>query len=1057
LTTFIDAFESARTNGPVELDQFLPSAGDPRRLSVLVELIRIDLEMGWTVGKPIPLSDYQARYPGAFEDRSTRQDLAFEEYRQRIQAGRFVHALEYSERFDISVSDWPQADDVLADAQELAEHPVTVNSPDPHGVTAAARAYQDLRGRAGQQNWDPGEDAADITRFFAELHRHSPDVALSVAEAVINLPSAGTEFTGFKLLSELGRGAFGRVFLAEQQDLAHRQVVLKVSIDVKVEARALAQLLHTNIVPIYSVHRNGLLQAVCMPYCGSVTLADVIRRFRGETVPNSGKGLVTILNSSMLGARKADPAAELSEVPAGRPASSRVVLELLQGFSYVEAVLWVGARIADALSHAHDRGILHRDLKPANVLLTDEGQPMLLDFNLSADTKLRGLAEAARLGGTLPYMSPEHLESFAGQRRVVDGRGDIYALGVMLYELLTTELPFPVYPRSTKDMVDRMMRDRKAVPRLRHRNAAVSPAVESIVLKCLAFDPAERYSSARALLEDLDRQSHHLPLRHAPNRSVGERVKKWARRHPRLSSSACLGTLAAVLLVATAGLAGYQHQRRMGLEARENWSGFRDESMQFQLSLTGLPEDDNKPLAESVEKGRKALGRYPSPSDPTWARSSQVKHLSEAEQKQLREEVGTLLLMLAHATRRSSADHTSFEEALRLNEQAEGCFSPAEVPAGVWSQRAELLDHLGRADEAKVLRERPTVPLTSARGEYLDAWEHARHGRYAPAVPLLEDATRKDPQALWAWFLLGRSYDGLGRDNDAIACYSTCLALQPDAHQVWFNRGLAQLRRGDFKNASADFDRTLQLRPDLADAYFNRGLVRKAVGDLPGAESDFTASLEHGADFTRVFFVRSAVRTERGDKDGAERDRQEGLKREPVEESCWTARGFARLGSDAKGALADFEKALERNPQYRPALVNKAHVFGELLDRPADAVATLDKAIQYHPETASLRSTRAVYLARMGRRDAAHRDAESALDLSGDAATRYQVAGVYSLTSKQNPDDRKEAMRLLAAALKKDYGFEYLDVDPELAPIRELDEYKSLVSAARTLRTTPPK
>jgi tetratricopeptide (TPR) repeat protein len=429
-----------------------------------------------------------------------------------------------------------------------------------------------------------------------------------------------------------------------------------------------------------------------------------------------------------------------------------------------------------------------------------------------------------------------------------------------------------------------------------------------------------------------------------------------------------------------------------------------------------------------------------------------VRHLSEADRNDLRVESGTLLLMLAHATTRASDDEAETREALRLNEQAESCFTSGSVPPVVWSQRADLLEKLNRHDEAKEYRRRSSAPATTARDLYLAGWEHARHEHYAAAVPYLERATRLDTQALWAWFLLGRSYDSLGRDADAIACYGSCLALQPDAHQVWFCRGLAYLRRGDFKNAQADFDRALELRPTLAVAYFHRGLARKELKDLKGAEEDLTAALDNGAHLTRVYFVRAQVRAQRSDAAGADRDRQEGMRREPVEESCWTARGFAKLGSDAKGALADFDKALERNPQYRPALINKAHVFGEILNRPADAVAVLDRAIQFHPEQAEFWRTRAVYYARLGRRNDAHRDAEQALQLNGDAATRYQVAGVYSLTSKENPDDRKEAFRLLAGALKKDYGFELLDIDPELAPIRDLPEFKNLVSAARALK-----
>src|SRR5437763_3618638 len=110
-----------------------------------------------------------------------------------------------------------------------------------------------------------------------------------------------------------------------------------------------------------------------------------------------------------------------------------VGMTALEGSTYIEAVLWIGAGLAAGLAHAHEHGILHRDLKPANVLLTDDGQPMLLDFNLAQDTKQASGASAASVGGTLPYMAPEHLEAFRGADRAVDARSDVYGLGVILY------------------------------------------------------------------------------------------------------------------------------------------------------------------------------------------------------------------------------------------------------------------------------------------------------------------------------------------------------------------------------------------------------------------------------------------------------------------------------------------------------------------------------------------------------------------------------------------------------------------------------------------------
>src|SRR5262245_51964540 len=134
--------------------------------------------------------------------------------------------------------------------------------------------------------------------LFRAIHRAQPPAAERLAQAVTQLPEAGTSFQGFRLLEELGRGAFGRVFLAQPGDLAERHVVLKVSADVFGETQSLAQLQHTNIVPVYSVHRSGPLQAICMPYLGSTTLADVVKLLRGQDrLPHSGSTLANTVRS----------------------------------------------------------------------------------------------------------------------------------------------------------------------------------------------------------------------------------------------------------------------------------------------------------------------------------------------------------------------------------------------------------------------------------------------------------------------------------------------------------------------------------------------------------------------------------------------------------------------------------------------------------------------------------------------------------------------------------------------------------------------------------------
>src|SRR5262249_6410779 len=156
---------------------------------------------------------------------------------------------------------------------------------------------------------------------------------------------------------------------------------------------------------------------------------------------------------------------ELTAVaPGAAPVDLPHTLKLLENFTYVEAVVWLGARLADGLAHAHERGIHHRDLKPANILLTDEGQPMLLDFNLSADSKIRANASAAVIGGTLPYMAPEQLDAFVGGNQPVDGRSDIYALGIILFELLTRRHPYQSFQGPMQAAIPEMITERLKPP-----------------------------------------------------------------------------------------------------------------------------------------------------------------------------------------------------------------------------------------------------------------------------------------------------------------------------------------------------------------------------------------------------------------------------------------------------------------------------------------------------------------------------------------------------------------------------------------------------------------
>jgi serine/threonine protein kinase/Flp pilus assembly protein TadD len=919
------------------------------------------------------------------------------------------------------------------------------------------------------------ERAPEQAQLFLNFHRSDPEAAHDRLE-VPALPEVGTELLGFRLLAELGKGAFGRVFLAQQDDLANRHVVLKVSASIDGESRILARLQHTNIVPVYSVHRAGGLQAVCMPYYGSTTLAHLLKDMVGRAaLPQSGEDLVVTLlgrkstvregeGQSAAGPSEPGSVADLAAPAAGPTPGAEPApgLLVLQGLSYVDAVLWIGCRLADGLAHAHERGIVHRDMKPANILLTDDGQPMLLDFNLAQDTRRTGGAARAQVGGTLPFMAPEQLEALRTETYRLNFGGDVYALGVILYELLTHRHPFQSHRGPTKQVLEAMIRERQAPPpSVRCWNKAVSPAAEAIIRRCLEPDPKRRYQTARQLQEDLDCHFDNLPLRHTPEPSLQERAVKWLRRHPSLRSSTTLTGVAAILIVCMLSLLG-AHSRRLAVaDARESLGRFLEDKRTVQYLLTTRTTDAGQ-LDAGVRLGRRLLAAFDDSDRIRWQGLRGVQHLAGADQVLLRENVGELLLLLAQGVSLQAGNQGGApdrdrlaEEALRLNTLAESCRGTDEAPRALWMQRADLTRLLGRAAEAERLRARAlATPLRTAADRYLMAADHLAQGRFTEALPLLAEATEQDPQDFWAWFLRGVCQDGLGRYAEAVGCYSTCLALTPTSPWAYFNRGLSHLRQQHYARAGADFDRALALRPDLIEAYTNRALARQGLKQYAEATSDLARALDLGAPPEYVHLLRAGVRERAGDREGARQDRAAGLRREPADEMGWLARGYARLDAEPLAALRDFDRALELNPRSLAALQNKAHILGKL-GRNEEAAATLDRAVKLYPDFIRARAGRGVIRARLGDREAAHQDAEACLARDSQPQTLYQLAGIYALTSRHHADDRHRALALLSAALQKGCGFDLVETDRDLDPIRDRPEFAKLLGAARAIRATP--
>lgn len=287
-------------------------------------------------------------------------------------------------------------------------------------------------------------------------------------------PQAGTLWEGFDLLEELGRGAFARVYLARELALGGRLVAIKCAPLGAREAATLGRLDHPNVVPIHSIRDlpDHNLTVVCMPYLGQTTLLQLCREIHGQPQPPA-------LAAALLDACR-DP-----RLPAGQPPA------LLRRGAYLDGVLWVAARVAGALAYLHGQGICHRDLKPSNILIQPDGEPRLLDFNLSADARL----PQAQVGGTLHYMAPEQLEALKrGNDDALTPKVDVFALGVILFEWLTGRHPCAPLPADAKakTLLPFLLQHYRQTEQPLPAPAGVEPALAELIGRCLRPNPEDR-------------------------------------------------------------------------------------------------------------------------------------------------------------------------------------------------------------------------------------------------------------------------------------------------------------------------------------------------------------------------------------------------------------------------------------------------------------------------------------------------------------------------------------------------------------------------------------
>jgi len=940
-------------------------------------------------------------------------------------------------------------------------------------------------------------------------HRGRPETSGPRPHA--GLPHPGDELAGFRIVLELGRGAFARVYLAEEINLGRRLVAIKVSRPDGDEPQILARLQHTHIVPVHSVCDDPAsgFRVLCMPFFGGANLAQVLEAAGGAIpIGHDGRSLVKALDqvsrslpSSPGRAARSSSSRRLrpslpdqGTLPSPRDlVTSRSVQgmavsrfrslfsrfvgartplpsvpddreraepsrQFLDGATAIQAAVWIVARLADGLEHAHSRGLLHRDLKPSNILLAADGTPMLLDFNLAVEQlpeSAEGDIRRALVGGTLPYMSPEHLDAFnprgATSSDSVDERSDIYAMGLILFEILAGRHPFPESPPGIPllDSIELMIALRRQVPSLRALSPDVPWSLDALATKCLTFDPAGRYSRAGDLAEDLRRFLENLPMKHCPEPSIRERMGKLARRHPGLCGSTSIALVSVVLLGLLGGTVALVYDKMQDLFARVEIRSFDREytEIQFLLNTAGTSPER---LKRGIAMASRTLGELGVETDGPARWGAWQRRLTVEEQQRLREQAAELIVLDARAavvlaTQRGweGDRRRAIERAIVRLDRAERI--SREAPSALYLERARYHAALGQAVLAAHDRELAAARVPSTCHDLtLLGTTLLAGGDRAGAEQALRRALQLDVTSFWAWFVLGHCHFAQGRFLEAAGDFAACTARGPKFAWAHFNRGLALAKAGRLIDAQDAYDRALELEPKFSEALVDRALVELELNRPDRAKDDLIHAIGLGRKELVVFAALGETRARLGLRSEAERYFGSLLAGNPRDVVLLVARGMTRIRTDPHGARADFAQVLDQEPGNA-----QAHYGMALLTRATDlrgALAHLDRALESDPNLIDAVQVRGLVRARLGER-AALDDVDRLVE-SATPDRLYNAACAVAILSEKAQDARllSHAIDLLTRAIRAGFPAAQAVDDPDLKPLHESPGFKKLVA-----------